>query len=72
MPNIDNIHPPFRDNSRFAQNLARWITKRIGWDADFWDLLDSEKVIVTGVPHTSNMDSILMIIFAAAMGRRLR
>ena len=72
MPNIDNIHPPFRDNGRFAQNLARWITKLIGWDADFWDLLDSKRVIVTGVPHTSNMDSILMIIFAAAMGRRLR
>lgn len=73
MPNIDNIHPPFRDNSRFVENIARMIVKLIGWDVDFWDLpLDSKRVIVTAVPHTSNLDSILMIIFVASMGRRLR
>ena len=66
---------PIRDTgevSRPVQRLCRGLTRLIGWRVRSWEIPDDvTKVIVIGEHHTANLDSYLMVIFVAAMGRRL-
>jgi 1-acyl-sn-glycerol-3-phosphate acyltransferase len=58
--------------SPWLQRLCRALLRLIGWRVETWDVpLALSKVIVIGEHHTSNMDSFLMILIVAAMGRRL-
>jgi 1-acyl-sn-glycerol-3-phosphate acyltransferase len=58
--------------SPIIQRLCRGITRLLGWRVSKWTLPDEvKKVVVLGEHHTSNMDGILMVIFVAAMGRKL-
>ncbi len=57
---------------RRVQRLCRGVLRLFGWRLDRWAVPDDvKKILVIGEHHTSNLDSILMIIMVAAMGRRL-
>jgi 1-acyl-sn-glycerol-3-phosphate acyltransferase len=75
MPHTYFASLPVRDTgevSQPVQRLCRGITRLIGWRVSQWNVSDDVKrVVVIGEHHTANLDSYLMIIIVAAMGRRL-
>lgn len=75
MPHTHFASLPVRNTGevrRPVQRLCRAITRLIGWRVSAWALPDDvKKVVVIGEHHTANLDSFLMVLIVAAMGRRL-
>lgn len=62
---VEQVHP-------WVKHLCRRLLKIVGWRADRWAVPpDVKKLVVIGEHHTSNMDSILMLLICGAMGRKL-
>lgn len=63
---------PNADVSATYQRFCRLVLRMMGWRIGKWALpYETDKAIVLGEHHTSNMDAVLMVFVVGAMGRKL-